>query len=864
MELKRKEPKPEDLEETPVLWTICKTGVPRILTTSLLAIIRYCADQLPERMTLGWLRILASVLVIVMPRSFTYVLLYPIFRLVFGNLYPAYASYKAVRTKNVKEYVKWMMYWIVFALFTCAETFTDVFFSFWFPFYYEVKTILVIWLLSPATKGSSILYRRFVHPALIRREAEIDEALARATEQGYTAVLHLGSKGVNYATTVLMQTAIKHLLEQDQIVMSELPAVQQASAISSLDKPLPATSTPKRETDQLDSAATTSGYLRNSSSSSEESVLVESVPSLQENLSTVDEGGGGLVQQLKKSYSLSDLTGEKEDENRNTPHMHDETDMEVEPRRREHVGRRGYSPRRTQSSNTRVEMYFSEVDVDVRQPASREPTTSLTNIRSSDDISSGYGSREALQSSRTSQGDSLVRTSSVGAKTRARTARSATKKTPEDSGEDSDSIDPPFSKNISFPTPLSLLTPEQALEFLLLLSQNSNVADYIKFDRDSFVAGNEHLLENTSQSGPELEQIKSKELKDNSSGTVLTAEVQVIQSIETKAVPEQSSTLERSNDSKDTSNSTQIKQSEVEKYEKPEEVIADETSTVSRVTDELCQNKFDELKQLLSNAHKAVNNIVYTQEKFKKSNTSIPETLSEKKEPSENVDTQKDPNVSRSNSDSLGRAGRYNKRPAPKVPIAKSEENLNVTDTQSALKATLVIKTGTLKTFSNTGTTKDVFIAHATEKLKGKKSKRQRTKEGFSKLLTIPKNIFHNAFYREHKSSAKAEDSSSDISADQSRSNSIEPQETIIELAPNSNREANVQNDDKSDNDTSNSSDTYILASNDSEEDKSEIQKEKNVEMNNEEKILATNIKPEIRELSQSPKAVKILESDIF
>lgn len=78
-----------------------------------------------------------------------------------------------------------------------------------FPFYYEIKIILVLWLLSPATKGSSILYRRFVHPALIRREAEIDEAIARATEQGYTAVLHLGTKGVNYATTVLMQTAIK-------------------------------------------------------------------------------------------------------------------------------------------------------------------------------------------------------------------------------------------------------------------------------------------------------------------------------------------------------------------------------------------------------------------------------------------------------------------------------------------------------------------------------------------------------------------------------------------------------------------------------------------------------------------------------
>lgn len=129
--------------------------------------------------------------------------------LVFGTLFPAYYSYKAVKTKNVKEYVKWMMYWIVFAFFTCFETFTDLFLSFWFPFYYELKILVVLWLLSPATRGSSILYRKFVHPWLTRREDDIDNFIAQAKQQGYSTVIQLGTKGVNYATTVLMQTAIK-------------------------------------------------------------------------------------------------------------------------------------------------------------------------------------------------------------------------------------------------------------------------------------------------------------------------------------------------------------------------------------------------------------------------------------------------------------------------------------------------------------------------------------------------------------------------------------------------------------------------------------------------------------------------------
>ncbi|XP_053320963.1 receptor expression-enhancing protein 2 isoform X1 [Spea bombifrons] len=128
--------------------------------------------------------------------------------LVFGTLYPAYSSYKAVKTKNVKEYVKWMMYWIVFAFFTTAETLTDIILS-WFPFYFELKIAFVIWLLSPYTKGSSVLYRKFVHPTLSSKEKEIDEYIAQARDKSYETMMRVGKRGLNLAANAAVTAATK-------------------------------------------------------------------------------------------------------------------------------------------------------------------------------------------------------------------------------------------------------------------------------------------------------------------------------------------------------------------------------------------------------------------------------------------------------------------------------------------------------------------------------------------------------------------------------------------------------------------------------------------------------------------------------
>uniref|UniRef100_A0A8C0IVS6 Receptor expression-enhancing protein n=1 Tax=Chelonoidis abingdonii TaxID=106734 RepID=A0A8C0IVS6_CHEAB len=128
--------------------------------------------------------------------------------IIFGTLYPAYYSYKAVKSKDIKEYVKWMMYWIIFALFTTAETVTDLFLS-WFPFYYELKIAFVAWLLSPYTKGSSVLYRKFVHPTLSSKEKEIDDCLVQAKDRSYDALVHFGKRGLNVAATAAVMAASK-------------------------------------------------------------------------------------------------------------------------------------------------------------------------------------------------------------------------------------------------------------------------------------------------------------------------------------------------------------------------------------------------------------------------------------------------------------------------------------------------------------------------------------------------------------------------------------------------------------------------------------------------------------------------------
>ncbi|TRY90401.1 hypothetical protein DNTS_025315 [Danionella cerebrum] len=55
-----------------------------------------------------------------------------------GFVYPAYISIKAIESSTKEDDTKWLTYWVVYGVFSVAEFFADIFFS-WFPFYFLGK-----------------------------------------------------------------------------------------------------------------------------------------------------------------------------------------------------------------------------------------------------------------------------------------------------------------------------------------------------------------------------------------------------------------------------------------------------------------------------------------------------------------------------------------------------------------------------------------------------------------------------------------------------------------------------------------------------------------------------------------------------
>ncbi|TFK67650.1 hypothetical protein BDN72DRAFT_89802 [Pluteus cervinus] len=104
-------------------------------------------------------------------------------------LYPGYASYKTLsqRPASEEELERWLMYWSVLGCIVGVEYVAEWAIS-WIPLYYTTKTIFLLYLALPQTRGSSYLYINHLQPFFHNHESQIDATLASLKARLYAFV----------------------------------------------------------------------------------------------------------------------------------------------------------------------------------------------------------------------------------------------------------------------------------------------------------------------------------------------------------------------------------------------------------------------------------------------------------------------------------------------------------------------------------------------------------------------------------------------------------------------------------------------------------------------------------------------------
>ncbi|KAG6380124.1 TB2/DP1, HVA22 family-domain-containing protein [Boletus reticuloceps] len=108
---------------------------------------------------------------------------------VLAFLYPGYASYKTLsqRPASEEDLERWLMYWSVLGCIVGIEYVAEWLVS-WIPMYYLMKTLFLLYLVLPQTRGSSYIYINHLQPFLHSHESQIDATLASLKARFYAFV----------------------------------------------------------------------------------------------------------------------------------------------------------------------------------------------------------------------------------------------------------------------------------------------------------------------------------------------------------------------------------------------------------------------------------------------------------------------------------------------------------------------------------------------------------------------------------------------------------------------------------------------------------------------------------------------------
>jgi len=105
----------------------------------------------------------------------------------FAFLLPSFATYKALARKDLDAIQNISMYWCTVGVLVAIEYVCEWLIS-WFPFYWEVKTLLLLFLALPQTQGSTWVYQSYLEPFFRENEQDLDQGILSTQSTAITFV----------------------------------------------------------------------------------------------------------------------------------------------------------------------------------------------------------------------------------------------------------------------------------------------------------------------------------------------------------------------------------------------------------------------------------------------------------------------------------------------------------------------------------------------------------------------------------------------------------------------------------------------------------------------------------------------------
>ncbi|CAO3635221.1 unnamed protein product [Cunninghamella echinulata] len=228
--------------------------------------------------------------------------IYSLGKLVFLQLYPAYMCYKAIKLNNASQYNSLIMYWIITTCYLVIEHITDIF-IFWLPFYYEIKLLIMLWLILPQTNGTSIVYHQYLEPFLKQNEPIIDQTLIDTQKRVKQYISIYWKKGIDFLRACISDSLFKS--SENDTAATSTPLVQPGDSITNNNhNSLPTTWNPYNLFYTLMLKTTTADHM----TTSQQQLTQETVPS---SSSTSSEETSSVLERSDSYDSLASFTMNK-------------------------------------------------------------------------------------------------------------------------------------------------------------------------------------------------------------------------------------------------------------------------------------------------------------------------------------------------------------------------------------------------------------------------------------------------------------------------------------------------------------------------------------------------------------------------